>query len=57
MDELQSKLTEIKMELCNNYKKTIEVKKLCDILQSEEDYNDHDYADNSESQSTLVEVK
>lgn len=57
MDELESKLTEIKMELCNNYKKTIEVKKLCDILQNEEDYNDHDYTDNTESQSTLIEVK
>lgn len=55
VDELESKLTEIKMELCNNYKKTIEVKKLCDILQNEEDYNDHDYTDNTESQSTLIE--
>lgn len=45
------------MELCNNYKKTVEVKKLCDILQNEEDYNDHDYTDNTESQSTLIEVK
>lgn len=56
MDELESKLIEIKMELCNNYKKTIKIKKLCNI-QIEEDYNDHDYTDNTESQSTLIEVK
>lgn len=56
MDELESKLIEIKMELCNNYKKTIKIKKLCNI-QTEEDYNDHDYTDNTESQSTLIEVK
>lgn len=57
MDELENKLTEIKLELCNNYKKTIEVKQLCDILQDKEDYNDHDYTDNTESQSTIIEVK
>ncbi|XP_011157841.1 zinc finger protein 2 homolog [Solenopsis invicta] len=57
VDELESKLIQIKMELCNNYKKTIEVKKLCDILQSEEDYNDHDYTDNTESQNTLMETQ
>lgn len=45
------------MELCTNYKKTIEVKQLRDILQNEEDYNDHDYTDNMESQSTLITVK
>ncbi|XP_071553122.1 uncharacterized protein [Temnothorax nylanderi] len=56
VDELESKLTEVKMELCNNYKKTIEVKKLCDILQNE-DYNDHDYTDNTESQHTIEEVQ
>lgn len=55
VDELESKLTEIRMELCNNYKKTEEVKKLCAILQNEEEYNDHDYTDNTESQNTLIE--
>ncbi|XP_012530805.1 zinc finger protein 431 [Monomorium pharaonis] len=54
VDELENKLSQIKMELCNNYKKTIEVKKLRDILQNEEDCNDHDYTDNTESQSTLI---
>lgn len=58
MDELENKLTEIKLELCNNYKKTVGVKQLlCDMLQSEEEYNDHDYTDNTESQSTVIEVK
>ncbi|KAL0114616.1 hypothetical protein PUN28_011724 [Cardiocondyla obscurior] len=54
ISELEGKLDEIKIEICKNYKKTVEVKKLCDILQNDEDYNDHDYTDNTESQSSTV---
>ncbi|KAG5325811.1 ZN235 protein, partial [Pseudoatta argentina] len=52
-DELKNKVTKLKTELCNSYKKTIEVHKLCDIFQNEE-YNDHDYTDNTESQNILT---
>ncbi|XP_011640316.1 zinc finger protein 676-like [Pogonomyrmex barbatus] len=55
VDELENKLHEIKIDLRSNYKKTIEVKKLCDILQNEEEYNDHDYTDNADNQSTVIE--
>ncbi|CAK9813817.1 Zinc finger protein 235 [Anthophora plagiata] len=54
IDELESRLTEVKVELFNNYKKTI--KKIADI-QNEEEYNDHDYIENTESQGTDVEMK
>jgi len=33
------------------------VKKLTDIFQNEEEYNDHDYTENAETQSTIVEVR
>lgn len=56
MDELETRLTEIKLELFNNYKRT--VKKLSNIFHNEEEYNDHDYIDNTESQNTgETEVK
>ncbi|PBC32972.1 Zinc finger protein [Apis cerana cerana] len=54
IDELENRLSEIKLELFNNYKKTI--KKLSDI-QNEEEYNDHDYIENIESQDTDGEIK
>ncbi|CAK9822982.1 Zinc finger protein 235 [Anthophora retusa] len=54
IDELESRLTEVKVELFNNYKKTM--KKIAD-LQNEEEYNDHDYIENTESQGTDVEMK
>lgn len=54
IDELESRLLEVKLELFNNYKKTI--KKISDI-QNEEEYNDHDYIENTESQDTDVEIK
>ncbi|OAD54534.1 hypothetical protein WN48_06643 [Eufriesea mexicana] len=54
IDELESRLTEVKLELFNNYKKTI--KKISDI-QNEEEYNDHDYIENTESQDTDGEIK
>ncbi|CAK9811836.1 Zinc finger protein 235 [Anthophora quadrimaculata] len=54
IDELESRLTEVKVELFNNYKKTI--KKIAD-MQNEEEYNDHDYIENTESQGTDVEMK
>jgi len=44
------------MELYKNYKKTTEVKKLCDILQNDEEYNDHDYTDSTGSQSAKTGV-
>lgn len=37
----------MKLELFNNYKKTM--KKISD-MQNEEEYNDHDYIENTESQ-------
>lgn len=46
---------EIKIELFNNYKKA--VKKSSNTFHNDEEYNDHDYTDNTESQSTVVEVK
>jgi len=33
------------------------VKKLTDIFENEEEYNDHDYTENAETQSTIVEVR
>ncbi|XP_012273310.1 zinc finger protein 436 isoform X2 [Orussus abietinus] len=45
IDELETRLAEIKLEIYTNYKRTI--KKI--VLQDDEDYNDHDYIDNSES--------
>jgi len=57
VDELENKLTKIKTELYKNYKKTTEVKKLCDILQNDEEYNDHDYTDSTGSQSAKTGVK
>lgn len=51
VDELENRLTEVKLELFNNYKRT--VKRLSDLFQNEEEYNDHDYIDNAESQSTI----
>ncbi|XP_032667216.1 zinc finger protein 676-like isoform X2 [Odontomachus brunneus] len=53
-DELQNRIAEIKLDLFNNYKKT--VKELSDMFQNEEEYNDHDYADNAENQSAVVET-
>lgn len=50
VDELETRLTEIKLELFNNYKRT--VKKLPNVFHNEEEYNDHDYIDNTESQNT-----
>lgn len=56
-------MTEVKVELFNNYKKTI--KKISDV-QNEEEYNDHDYienienietVENTESQGTDVDMK
>lgn len=44
----------MKSEIFNNYKKTI--KKLSD-MQNEEEYNDHDYIENTEIQGTDMEVK
>lgn len=55
MDELENRVAEVRLELSNNYKKTL--KKLSHLFQNEEEYNDHDYADNAESQSTVAEVK
>ena len=54
IDELESRLAEVKLEIFNNYKKT--VKKLSD-MQNEEEYNDHDYIENLESQGTDLEVR
>ncbi|KAF3424864.1 hypothetical protein E2986_05590 [Frieseomelitta varia] len=54
IDELESRLTEVKLELFNNYKKTI--KKISD-LQNEEEYNDHDYIENTESQDVDGEIR
>ncbi|XP_076756055.1 uncharacterized protein LOC143426465 [Xylocopa sonorina] len=54
IDELENRLTEVKLELFSNYKKTI--KKLSDV-QNEEEYNDHDYIENTESQDTDGEIK
>lgn len=51
MDELETKLTEIKLELFNNYRRT--VKKLSNTFHNEEEYNDHDYIDNTESQNII----
>lgn len=44
---MENRLTEVKLELFNNYKRT--VKKVSD-MQNEEEYNDHDYIENIESQ-------
>ncbi|XP_072761012.1 uncharacterized protein [Anoplolepis gracilipes] len=49
VDELETRLTEIKLELFNSYKRT--VKKLSNIFHNEEEYNDHDYIDNTDSQN------
>ncbi|XP_076644623.1 uncharacterized protein LOC143354426 [Halictus rubicundus] len=49
VDELESRLTEVKLELFNNYKRTVQ--KVSD-MRNEEDYNDHDYIENTESQDT-----
>ncbi|XP_076680788.1 uncharacterized protein LOC143375490 isoform X3 [Andrena cerasifolii] len=54
IDELESRLAEVKLEIFNNYKKT--VKKLSD-MQNEEEYNDHDYIENLESQGADLEVR
>ncbi|XP_076620715.1 uncharacterized protein LOC143341634 isoform X2 [Colletes latitarsis] len=54
IDDLESRLTEVKLELFNNYKKT--VTKISD-LQNEEEYNDHDYMESTESQGADMEVK
>ncbi|XP_078035837.1 uncharacterized protein LOC144469440 [Augochlora pura] len=54
VDELETRLTEVKVELFNNYKRTVQ--KISD-LQNEEEYNDHDYIENTESQGTDVELK
>ncbi|XP_011256418.1 zinc finger protein 431 isoform X1 [Camponotus floridanus] len=53
VDELETRLTEIKLELFNNYKKT--VKKLPNILYNEEEYNDHDYIDSTENNDETEE--
>ncbi|EZA61757.1 hypothetical protein DMN91_004497 [Ooceraea biroi] len=53
VDEIENRLAELKLELFNNYRST--VKKLTDMFQNEEEYNDHDYTENAESQSTIVE--
>ena len=53
IDELEIRLTEVKLELFNNYKKT--VKKISDV-QNEEEYNDHDYIENTESQDADGEI-
>lgn len=53
IDELEARLGEVKLELFNNYKKTI--KKISDIIQNEEEYNDHDYIENVEGQDNQAE--
>lgn len=55
MDELETRLTEIKLELFNNYKRT--VKKLSNIFQNEEEYNDHDYIDNTIESQNIGETE
>lgn len=42
------------MELSQSYTQT--VKQLSNIKKSEEEYNDHDYADNGDSQHSLLEA-
>lgn len=54
VDELETRLTEIKLELFNNYNKT--VNKLSNTFHNEEEYNDHDYIDSTESQIVETEV-
>ncbi|XP_012234087.1 zinc finger protein ZFP2-like isoform X2 [Linepithema humile] len=53
IDELESRLMEVKIELFNNYKKA--AKKSSNTFHNDEEYNDHDYTDNTESQSTVAE--
>ncbi|KMQ92511.1 putative zinc finger protein 484 isoform x1 [Lasius niger] len=55
VDELETRLTEIKLELFNNYKRT--VKKLSNIFQNEEEYNDHDYIDNTIESQNIGETE
>ncbi|KAG7210531.1 hypothetical protein KM043_012051 [Ampulex compressa] len=52
IDELENRLTEVKLELFNNYKKT--VKKISDMIQNEEEYNDHDYIENTEGTEATI---
>ncbi|XP_017875013.1 zinc finger protein 714-like [Ceratina calcarata] len=54
VDELENRLTEVKVELYSNYKKTI--KQLSDE-QNEEEFNDHDYIENMDSQDADGEIK
>lgn len=54
-DELQSKVSTIKLKLFNSYKDTL--KEFSDLFQTEEEYNEHDYADNAESQNAVIEVE
>lgn len=55
IDELETRLVEVKIELFNNYKRT--VKKISDLMQTEEEYNDHDYIENAELQAADANVK
>ncbi|XP_046602152.1 zinc finger protein 300 isoform X1 [Neodiprion pinetum] len=51
IDELEGRLAEVKLEIFTNYKRTIG--KVSNIIYpEEEDYNDHDYLENPETQSS-----
>ncbi|XP_011506031.1 PREDICTED: zinc finger protein 502-like isoform X2 [Ceratosolen solmsi marchali] len=54
-NELESKLTEVKLEISNLYKKTS--MKFLKINANGDEYNDHDYIDNLENVDTLSVVK
>lgn len=52
IDELESRLAEIKLEIFTNYKRT--VRKVSNIVyqEDEEEFNDHDYIENPEIQNS-----
>ncbi|XP_015592351.1 zinc finger protein 37 [Cephus cinctus] len=50
VDELETRLSEIRLEIFTNYKRTIA--KISGVPQGDDECNDHDYVDNSELQNT-----